>query len=367
MASERENWITSNYPDDNMVGFASNEDLSYLVNQVDSGFNPDLLFKRFSTKLILENVPRLTKEYNTRFLPILKKYYGEFYEGLVSSGSVFGKKAVLPCYMRDCDDDEFMESISHLFYLEKPGRIEQYKNVRAKMRKKHMTFDPVTPELIMLLADEGTHPSINEPFLSLSIQPTITYGDGNYSFINRILRSEKDSTSGKSAEEIVRIMSIAFSGLAFPFTTDNELVVWRADNIDVATDEFFVGGYLSTSLVRSYTSGYGDKRGLKINMPRGTPFLSVLSHKTIHAEIALLPGTKLTLVREQSFADGTLFAEYDVTANPEPFEDKELATILRAALSQYIFDPRLTVDVPSNEEKLKFIYNLINKRYGGDF
>ena len=66
------------------------------------------------------------------------------------------------------------------------------------------------------------------------------------------------------------------------------------------------------------------------------------------------------------FEDDSLFAEYAVTSNPKPFEDKEVATILRAALS-YVDKNSLSIDVPSKEEQLKFIYNLINKRYGGDF
>ena len=366
--SERESWIRANFTEDSFVGFASSEDLSFLVNRPDSFlYNGEKLYRSFSIKLILENLPRLTKEYNTRCLPLLKEHFGTFFDGLVDSESVFGKKALIPCEMRECDEEELLNDISydisHSPYYMKAMRIEKYKKVRDQMRKNQMTFEPVTPELILLLYESGFYPPLNQPFKSLANTPAFCYGDGNFSLINGIFRSNKQYTKGNPTE-IARVMSTVLPGLVFPFRTNNELVLWRADNMDVSTDELVVSGFLSTSLSRCFTSGYGDKRNLKINVPRNTPFLPVIINKNKHAEIALLPGTKLTRVREERFGDGSLFAEYAVTRNPEPFEDHEVATILRAAISWL---DATSIDVPDKDEQLKFIYNLMNRRFGGDF
>lgn len=366
--SERESWIRANFPEDSFVGFASNEDLSFLVNAPDSFFyGGQQLYRRFSIKLILENLPRLTEEYNTRCLPLLKEHYNGFYDGLVDSGSVFGVPAELPCEMKECDRDEHEKSLSHVPSFDKGRHLHLYEKVRSEMRKNHMTFEPVTPDLIMLLERTGAYPPLNEPFASCVNGAAFTYGDGNFRLINGLLRSDKSVLEWKDSAEIARVMSVVLTGLLFPFNTDNNLVVWRADNMDVSTETLVVSGFLSTTLCRGFTTEYGDKRNLKINMPRGTPFLPVIISKNRSAEIALLPGTKLTKVKEKTFSDGTLFVEYDVTSNPPPFENKEAATILRAALSYYAHASGLSIDVPGKEEQLKFVYNLINTRYGGDF
>lgn len=104
MTSDREGWIRDNFPEDNMVGFASNQELSFLVSRPDGS---EHVYRIFSIKLIFENFPRLTNEYNIRCLPLLKKHFECFHQGLVDSGSTFGKEAVLPCEMRDCDEDEY--------------------------------------------------------------------------------------------------------------------------------------------------------------------------------------------------------------------------------------------------------------------
>jgi hypothetical protein len=366
-SEERESWIRANFPEDSLVGFASSEELSFLVNAPDSFLcGGEQFYRRFSIKLILENFPRLTEKYNTRCLPLLKEHYKDFYDGLVSSGSVFGKEAVLPCEMRECDQDEYEKSLtlSRIPFFDKNRHLRSYEKVRAQMRKKHITFEPVTPELILLLEQTGAYPPLNEPMASCVNGAAFTYGNGNFRLINGLLRSEKSLLESTGSAEIARVMSGVLPGLLFPFNTNNELVVWRADNMDVSTDTLVVSGFLSTTLCRCFTTEYGDKRNLKINMPRGTPFLPVIISKNRSAEIALLPGTKLSKVSEKTFGDGTLFVEYDVTSNPPPFEDLEVATILRAAFSYYA---SLTIDVPSIEEQLKFIYNLINTRYNGDF
>ena len=134
--SERESWIRANFTEDSFVGFASSEELSFLVNHPDSHlFRGEQLYRRFSIKLILENLPRLTNEYNTRYLPLLKEHFGTFYNGLVDSGSVFGKKALIPCEMRECDEEEFLKDISHVPPFLKGMHIEKYKKIRDEMRK----------------------------------------------------------------------------------------------------------------------------------------------------------------------------------------------------------------------------------------
>lgn len=372
-SEERESWIRANFPEGSVVGFAESADLNFLVSEHDSFFSGGThLYRRFSVKLILENFPRFTEKYNTRCLPLLKEHYRDFYDGLVASKSVFGKEAVLPCEMRECDEVEHGESLtlSNVPLMDLDRHLQSYKKVRAQMRKKHITFEPVTSELILLLEQMGAYPPLNEPMASCVNVAAMTYGGGNFRLINGLLRSQKSVLHSKSSAEIARVMSAVLPGLLFPFSTNNKLVVWRADDMDVSTDTLVVSGFLSTTLCRCYTVEYGDKRHLKINMPPGTPFLPVIISKNRNAEIALLPGTKLSKVREQRFGDGTLFVEYDVTRNPLPFEDLEVATILRAAIAYYSCrnpEGRLSIDVPSKEEQLQFIYNLINTRYNGDF
>lgn len=111
--------------------------------------------RMFSIKLILENLPRLTEEYNTRFLPLLKEHFEDFYDGLVDSGYDFGKKAVIPCEMRECDQDEYFKTLSHVPSFSRHDHLRKYKDVRDQMRKNQITFEPVTSDLIMLLERAG--------------------------------------------------------------------------------------------------------------------------------------------------------------------------------------------------------------------
>lgn len=233
------------------------------------------------------------------------------------------------------------------------------------MRNSHLTFEPTTPDLIRFLATRGSFPPLNEPFYYLVNEACFPYGDGNFTLIKSILRSQKSLDECNDHVETARIMSRFLPGLLFPFSTNNDLVLWREDNMNVSIDKLVVKGMMSATLIRGLCSLYGDKRQLKINMPPGTPFLPVTITKNRHAEITLLPGTELTKVSEKSFEDGTFFVEYQVTKHPPPFEDLQLATILRAALSYWSGD--LSIDVPSTEEKMAFIYNLVNNRYNGDY
>lgn len=360
MASEREKWIQDKFPDDNCAGFKDNEELSFLYS---SRCTDGQFYKMFSIKLIFENIPRLTNEYNTRCLPQIKTHFPSFYQGLVDSGSVFGKEAVIPCEMRGCDEDEYktQDEAFSLLPAWRYARAKRYDDLRKQMRKNHLTFEP-TPDLFRLLATEATYPPLNEPFYSCVNQACFMYGDGNFRLINSILRSQLPRDQCNNAEETEVIMSSFLPGLLFPFSTKNDLVLWRADMMNISTDTLVVKGMMSATLIRGFCKLYGDKRNIKINLPPGTPFLPVIITKDRHAEITLLPGTELTKVSEKAFEDGSFFVEYKVTSNPPPFTDLEVATILRAA-----FRRDVSTDVPTTEETLAFIYQLVNNRYHGDY
>lgn len=81
------------------------------------------------------------------------------------------------------------------------------------------------------------------------------------------------------------------------------------------------------------------------------------------AEITLLPGTKLELVQKATSRDGTLFAEYEVTANPPPFTDEEAANILRDAITMRVSEQLPAPLLPTKNEQMQFLFDLVNEKY----
>ena len=189
------------------------------------------------------------------------------------------------------------------------------------------------------------------------------YGYNCYRSINAFLRCQEDS---HMSPEIPEAIITLLPGLLYPFKLDHELVVYRADNMEVSTKMFVVKGMLSTSIFQNVSRGYGDKRNLKIRIPAGAHFMPMLiSSKSWHYEITLLPGTKLELVQKEQAPDGKVKAEYVVTENPEDFSEEEVASILRGAISRVEGD-KIT-NKPTNQENLQFVVDLVNRKYGGYF
>lgn len=316
----------------------------------------------FSVKLVLDNIPRLTEYYNSTCLPSLKQHFPDFYEDLSKSG--YAKQARVPCDMRACNEDELREQTNQM----KPARRLFYtakvEALRSAMRDEGVDFEPVTAELLRLSVVDWVSPEVHNPLMQVIEHASQMYEVPQWGIrINRFLRSMKDDTS--DYRETTGVLTTFLPGLLFPFTADHELVVYRGDNLNISTDFFVVRGMLSTSLALDVTEQFGGARKLKITMPAGTPFLPLIVFGRNLAEIALLPGTRLELIQERRFPDG-LFAEYKVTANPTPFTGLQIATILRAYLSQ---DGRNTVarrDVPDDGDRYRFICNLVNQKYNGD-
>lgn len=324
----------------------------------------------FSIKLLLDNIPRLTDFYNKICLPNLKKHFPQFYQDFKSAESDYVQEALVPCEMTHCDDEEFKERLKgrglHEDTINRAHR--DYEAFRSTMRKKRVTFDPVTSDFIRLLAAVWRYAPTHNPLMCFIQSACVTYDDGQgCTFINGILRSVKDySLEGKpyNTQAVTKLLP----GLLFPFRSNHELVVYRADNMEISTDFLVVKGMLSSSLSLEATSRFGDERVLKIIVPPGTLFLPTIVFENRNAEITLLPGTELELVKRTKFAKGS-FVEYRVTKNPPKFEEKQIATILRAAISGHMGHLVWNVsrDVPSDEEQNRFIYNLVNKKYGGDW
>lgn len=313
----------------------------------------------FSTKLTIDNVPRLTQEYNESLLS-LRRYFPEFYQGLVDAGSVYAKEAELPCLFKpeECDFQQFTNNYpgytSHMF--------GSYKKFRSLIQARNIGLNPVTPELIDAVLEVFGRPPVSVPVESLVTDACEVYGYQSYEAINAFLRCVADS---HSHHDIPSAITRLLPGSLFPFKTDTELVVYRGDNMPISTKSLAVKGMLSTSLSFGITARYGDKRKLKIRMPAGTWFLPMIIFKENFAEITLLPGTKLELVQKATSPNGTLFAEYEVTANPPPFTDKEVANILRDAIARRVSDQLPAPLLPTENEQMQFVFDLVNEKYGG--
>lgn len=314
----------------------------------------------FSTQLIIDNVPRLTQEYNESLLS-LRRYFPEFYQGLVDAGSVYAKEAELPCVLKseECDFQQFTDNY--------PGNTSymfgSYKKFRSLIQTRNIQLNPVTPELIDAVMEAfGGRPLVSVPVESLVTDACEVYGYQSYEAINAFLRCVPDS---HSHHDIPSAISRLLPGSLFPFKTDTELVVYRGDNMPISTKSLAVKGMLSTSLSFGITARYGDKRKLKIRMPAGTWFLPMIIFKDNFAEITLLPGTKLELVQKATSPDGTVFAEYEVTANPPPFTDEEVANILRDAIAMRVSGQLPTPLLSTENEQMQFLFDLVNEKYGG--
>lgn len=331
------------------------------------------VMQAFSIRLCLENIPRLTEYYNSRCLPVLKTHFPRFFEDLRRTGSSFAQEVTLPCEMKSCNEEQFDQQIEAIRQHQRNHRrgseSSVYKAFRDAMREEAVAFKPITSKLIVLLSRWWQTPVHNSLMSYVEVARGTHAHALKYTLVNNFLRSVKDDDYESNILRLsptistIRCMTDIFPGILLPFTTDSELVVYRADNMKLSTDFFVVKGILSTSLAFNLTRSYGDERKLKIVMPPGTPFLPMIIFHDELAEIALLPGTELELLEEKTFEEG-IFAEYRVTKNPPAFTDVEVATILRAFISS-----RLTIsgDVPSEEDNLKYFRTLVNKKYSGDW
>ena len=338
------------------------------------------VMRAFSIRLCLENIPRLTEYYNVRCLPALQTHFPQFFHDLQDKGSPYAQEASLPCEMKDCSAEQFDQQIEAILgYQQKPQRVwngKDYKAFRDAMRDDGVAFEPMTSKLIVLLSRGWDwQPPVHNALMSYIDVACDTYINSfKYPLVNDFLRCIRRGRRGDDYETFLRqrkepitmarCLTDILPGILLPFTTDSELVVYRADQMTMTTDFFVVKGILSTSLIFSKTNFFGDHRKLKIVMPPGTPFLPMIIFNSGLAEIALLPGTELELVEEKSFREG-IYAEYRVTKNPPAFTDVEVATILRASVCSR--EGSSISEHPSEEDTLKYFRTLVNRKYGGDW
>jgi len=368
---------------------AMDDDLPILMNQLGPirhqtiysrhDGNPALerIYKGFSIKLLFENIYRLTNDYNTLCLPSIEKHFPAFHRSLVDKKSFFANKALVPCEMKGCDEEEIEQEIEGMGFWSQSSKDEhrrKYENLRTQMRKNRVTFEPVTSQLVGLLERESRYPPLINPFLILIGEAYWKYGGSDSKVINDVFRCVKEK-SEIVKHQIPYLLSTFLPALVFPFITDNELVVYRVDNMDVSTDEFVVKGVLSTSLsLRVVTNEIHwikePNRKVKIIIPPGMPFMPLIVTQTYQAEIALLPGTTLKKKSEKTTKDGNNVVDYIVTKPPPKFDDWEVATILRSAIFYHEKNketPKILDSVPDTEEQKLFLYNLVNRKYGGDW
>ena len=381
--SQLRNIIKHIKDDDFLDRLDTNDKIPILINQIDNPphigcalderIRPELgrLYRAFSINLLFENIFRLTNEYNTRHLPSLEKHFPLLYKKLVDTKSVFVRKALVPCEMRSCDEEDILQEMEGFSQDEQDEHRRKYGILRSKMRKNRVTFQPVTPKLVGLIEKDSRYPPLSNPFLELlgTAYRTYTSKDSDiYRLINQTLRSSYTPQDQFILDFVYRkheSMSLHLSkflpALVFPFTTNKDLIVYRSDDMRISTDEFVVKGVLSSSLSLRVPS-LSVKRLLKITIPAGQQFLPMIVIRNDMAEIGLLPGTRLKKTRETACSDGHC-VEYDVTSGPSEFSGLQIATILRAAIC---YKEGNVGDLPNNEEQDTFIYNLIDSKYDGE-
>ena len=366
---------------------AIDDDLPILMNQLDPVCNPleyfrhdgnlalERIYRGFSIKLLFENIYRLTADYNTRCLPSLERHFPGFYHSLIEKKSVFVRKALVPCEMKGCDEAELDQQLEELSWDQrsKDDFQRKYERLRTQMRKNRVMFEPVTSQLIGLLEREARYPPLINPFLTLLGEAYGTYGGQGNKTINDLFRCIK--AKGMQEYEMPRVVSTFLPALLFPFITDKELVCYRVDNMDMSTDEFVSKGVLSTSLSLRVVTNHihwvkDPSRKLKITVPPGTPFMPLIVTQTYQAEIALIPGTTLKKKTEKTTRDGNNVVEYIVTKPPPTLDNREVATILRTAIFYCEKNKEIPLhleSVPDTDEQKLFLYNLVNRKYGGDW
>lgn len=388
MSDEREEYVRKNFKKarESLVkrymknnkffdDFAMDNQLPLLLNNNNHPYFgiETLVMQAFSINISLENIPRLTEYYNSRCLPALKTHFPQFFEDLRRADSYYAKEVALPCEMKYCNEEQLNQQIETINQNHRFSRryteSSDYKDFLDSMREERVEFKPTSSKLIVLLSRWWNTP-VHNALMSYIELALVTHSNGlKFTLVNNFLRGIRDEgyerAVARFASKVTTIQSIieVFPGLLFPFTTDRELVVYRADDMELANDSFVVKGILSTTLAYDKTKEYGEERKLKIVMPRGTPFLPMIIYYDNLAEIALLPGTELELVEKKQFENG-IYAEYIVTKNPPEFSDVEIATIMRALISSRL---EISEDVPSEQDNLKFFRTLVNKKYGVDW
>ncbi len=343
------------------------------------------IFRTFGVRLIVENAEQLTATYN-RILQNVRTFFPELNIAQASHNHVFGSDAMVSCFLTKCNDDE-LDIFAHRFAQDAHLRSGYYVPIDEIVEEMEEFYTTNFVDTIVAKAQhQGSGNGIK--LLSNGIVSMLNYElytGKEYFKLNEFLRSVK--TSSSPVTSMVEVFNEFAQTFLLPFYTQKDFVIYRGDGISASAQTLTTRGLYSGSLAVSNIGHFVKNGGrvIKINIPKGTPFLPILIVRVDEGEISLLPGTVLEKQTELQFATGH-FSEYKVVQNPPKFTEEQEATIFKHALpglfKDYLSDrPSILAknlkkwrkELPPSEgvapfdDTVRFAINLINSYYGGDW
>lgn len=353
-----------------------------LINKYFSGqdksWSRQEIYGTFSDRLLVDNVDQLTENYN-RILGNIRKLFPEFNLVHESHNPIFGSEATVSCSLRRCSDEEVARSMTEgeVFRDEITEEI-----VQDEIEYMHEFYETEYVDTTFVKARQQKQRGFSLfPTGLKSMFNYSAYTGNGFTGINDLFRSNK--ASDISVDDMVTKFNRFGQTLMFPFFAKEDFTIYRGDGMSISSQTFTTKGLYSGSLSVVEIAKFvaNGQRMIKINLPRGTPFLPFVIQRTDEGEIALLPGTVLEKMSGMDFQTGH-FAEYTVIKNPPTLSELEEATIVKHAIPPLFSDirtlgsrrfkkwaddlPPIEGD-PSHHEKSQFVLNLVNSKFGGDW
>lgn len=345
------------------------------------------VYQTYASRILVENLDQLVSNYN-RILDSVRKFFPDF--NLVHEGHnrIFGVRADYTCNLRKCSDDEIVSRMKSHGLQE-----EDIDEEDIEYEKKLMTefYESEFSDTV-----NGKARNVSESGLSVftsnlkSVLERYGYYTGNgYIPINALFRGDRNANTTMSN------MITAFRNFAqvmiLPLYIEEDIVLYRGDGLSVSSDRLVTKGFYSGGLSILDMGGFVKNGGrlLKITVPGGTPFLPLILDRHDEGEIVLLPGTTLEKTSQMDLENGH-YSEYTVVGHPPKFTELEEATILKNFIPHTFEEIISTFKVGGNastkrkkkafldtipppqgtsseEETTKFIIDLVNSKYGGDW
>jgi hypothetical protein len=342
------------------------------------------IYDTFVRRLAVENVEQLTHNFN-RIMQNVRREFPDFNLAQESHNPIFGLDANVSCFLRRCSDEEKEAFIRgeypRVFHDRTDDDDEDLKNelteyyntefvdtVAAQaMQRKDNPADGILPDKLKAMLNYGV------------------YTGSGYIPLNDFFRCNKNSHS--TVGQMVNYFNLFAHSLVLPMYSQSDFVIYRGDGLQVSAQSLKTKGFYSGSLSVSELAAFVKNGGrmIKINIPKGTPFLPLILNRLDEGEISLLPNTVLEKLSEMELQNGH-FAEYTVVQNPPKLSDLEEATIFKHAIP-HTFEIVLSKIKVANgrrgkkwvrglapvegdasfDEKVRFAVNLINSKYGGDW
>lgn len=342
------------------------------------------IYDTFGRRLAVENAEQLTQNFN-RIMQNVRREFPDFNLAQESHNPIFGLDANVSCYLRRCSEEDkeayIRAKYPPVFHDMPDEYVEEVKNEITEFYNTEFV-DTITAKAMRSKDDPV------DAIFSDKLRHMLNYGvyTGNgFIALNDLFRCNKNSKS--TVEDMVSFFNLFAASLLLPMYSQNDFVIYRGDGLQVSTQSLKTKGFYSGSLSVSELIAFVKNGGrmIKINIPKGTPFLPLILNRLDEGEISLLPNTVLEKLSEMELQNGH-FAEYTVVQNPPKLSDLEEATIFKHAIPD-IFQ-RLVSRIKTVrgkrgkqwarglapvegdatfDEKVRFAINLINSKYGGDW